>query len=128
MLRYIVALVAALLLNASANLLIKAAATKLSERGDLLANGLFAAVRSVSLSGLFIAGIVCFALNLLAYLYALQRLPISLGYPIMVTCGYAIIVVVAGLKMGEHLQPVQWAGVLLMLLGVWLVGGNVVAR
>ena len=39
----------------------------------------------------------------------------------MVTCGYVIIVVIAGWKMGERLVPVQWAGVVLILVGVWLV-------
>ena len=128
MLRYLIAIIVALILNATANLLIKGAATKLSAGGDLLANGVLQAVKSVSLSGLFIGGIICFVLNLLAYLYALQKLPISLGYPIMVTCGYAIIVVVASLRMGEHMLPVQWLGVGLMLVGVWLVGGSVIAR
>ncbi len=67
-------------------------------------------------------GLVCFGLNLVAYQFALQRLPISMAYPIMVTGGYAIIVVVAGL-MGERMVPAQWVGVALILLGVGLVSG-----
>ena len=72
-------------------------------------------------------GLICFGLNLVAYQYALQKMQISIAYPIMVTCGYVIIVVVAGMKMGERLVPVQWVGVGLILVGVWLVGTSVKA-
>ncbi len=126
--RYFVVLIVALILNASANLLIKAAASRLAASGDVLAGGVVPAVKAVASSGLFMLGLICFALNLLAYLYALQKLQISLAYPIMVTCGYAIIVVIASWKMGESLVPVQWVGIGLMLLGVWLVGSGVNGR
>ena len=126
--RYSLALLAALVLNATANLLIKAAARQFAATGGVLAGGLAGAVRMAATNWLFVAGIVCFALNVLAYMYALQKLPISLAYPIMVTCGFAIIVIVAGVWMGERLQFVQWMGVVLMLLGVWLVSTAVTTR
>ncbi len=124
--RYVAALVAALVLNATANLLIKAAARSMESSGGLLAGGLVPAARLVATNWLFILGVICFMLNLLAYLYSLQRMDISLAYPIMVSCGYAIIVVVARF-MGERLAAVQWVGVSLMLAGVWLVGTSVKA-
>ena len=126
--RYSLALLAALVLNATANLLIKAAARQFEAAGGVLLGGASGAVRLVATSPTFIAGIICFALNVLAYMYALQKLPISLAYPIMVTCGFAIIVIVAGVWMGERLQFVQWMGVVLMLLGVWLVSTAVTTR
>lgn len=113
MTRYIVALVAALVLNATANLLIKVSANA----GSVLAGG---GIRSLATNWLFVVGLVCFGLNLVAYQFALQKLPISVAYPIMVTCGYAIIVVVASM-MGERLVPVQWVGVALILLGASLM-------
>jgi drug/metabolite transporter (DMT)-like permease len=39
----------------------------------------------------------------------------------MVTGGFAIIVVVAGVMLGERLSAPQWAGVAAILLGVFLV-------
>jgi len=124
--KYAVALIAALVLNATANLLIKAAAKGIEETGGLLSGGVLPAARLVATNWLFLVGVVCFGLNLLAYLYSLQRLDISLAYPIMVSGGYAIIVVVARF-MGERLAPVQWVGIGLMLVGVWLVGTSVKA-
>lgn len=122
--KYVAALIAALLLNATANLLIKAAARGMEEAGGLLSGGILPAIRMVATNWLFLVGVVCFGLNLLAYLYSLQRLDISLAYPIMVSCGYAIIVVVARF-MGERLAAAQWVGIGLMLVGVWLVGTSV---
>lgn len=120
MARYIVALVAALLLNATANLLIKASAMGPAS-GGVLAGG----IKSLATNWLFLVGLVCFGLNLVAYQYALQKLQISVAYPIMVTCGYAIIVFVAGTLMGEQLLPIQWVGVVLILVGVTLVSACV---
>jgi multidrug transporter EmrE-like cation transporter len=118
--RYFLALVAALILNATANLLIKASAVQPAADSGASA-GLLPAVRGLATNIPFLIGLLCFGLNLVAYQYALQKLQISIAYPIMVTCGYVIIVVIAGWKMGERLVPVQWAGVILILIGVWLV-------
>jgi len=72
-----------------------------------------------------IAGLVCFATNVILYTYALKFFPISVAYPIMVTLGFAIIVVVAGSYLNEHPTRVQWVGVTLILVGVWLVASQV---
>jgi small multidrug resistance pump len=119
--KYFVALIAALILNATANLLIKASAAPPAADVAAPAGGAIAAVLRLATNIPFLIGLLCFGLNLVAYQYALQRLQISIAYPIMVTCGYVIIVAVAGWKMGERLVPVQWAGVVLILVGVWLV-------
>lgn len=118
--KYFVALIAALVLNATANLLIKASAGQ-SAGVEASGGGLVGAVLRLATNIPFLVGLVCFGLNLVAYQYALQKFQISIAYPIMVTCGYVIIVIVAGWKMGERLVPVQWVGVALILIGVWLV-------
>jgi len=122
--KYFVALGAALVLNATANLLMKFGMRSVAEGGGLLRGGLARAVLIILGSPLLLLGIVCFVLNLLAYMYALQRLPISVAYPIMVTVGFAIIVTVAGLTLHEHLCWSQWVGIVLILAGVWLVASR----
>ncbi len=123
--RYAVALVAALILNATANLLIKASAMGSVGQVGSDSAGPLGAFKALLANVPFLVGLICFGLNLVAYQYALQKLQISIAYPIMVTCGYVIIVIVAGMKMGERLAAVQWAGVALILLGVWLVSAYV---
>ena len=124
MVKYAVALTLALLLNAAANLMIRfgmrAIDIELGGAG-LLDGGPWVMARILLRHWVVLAGIACFALNVVFYAYALQKLPISMAYPIMVTCGFAIIVVVAGLTLDERLSVVQWLGVAAILVGVLLV-------
>jgi multidrug transporter EmrE-like cation transporter len=112
-------LVIALVLNAAANLLIKYAATHRAPSGA--AAGSLPAALQTYLSVPFILGLVCFGANLVAYTQALKRLPISLAYPVMVSIGYLIILIVSWSLFGERLAPVRYAGAGLMLIGLWLL-------
>ncbi len=122
--KYAIALVIALLFNAAANLMIKFGMRGID--AELAGAGLFDAgfwglMRLLLRHWVLLLGLFCFALNVVFYAFALQKLPISIAYPIMVTCGFAIIVTVAGLILGERLTLTQWAGVLAILVGVFLV-------
>lgn len=119
--RYIVALLMALLLNASANLMMKFGVLRLGNgqaRLELGTNGLWTTLTS---NWVLIVGMFCFAVNVLFYTYALKRIPISLAYPIMVGSGFAIIAVVAWRYLGESLSVAQWLGVTMILAGIILV-------
>ncbi|MBN2055376.1 EamA family transporter [bacterium] len=123
--KYFFALGLALLLNATANLLMKFGMKRIAESGGLFQHGATAGLWSIVTSPVLVAGMICFGLNLGAYMYALQNLPISVAYPVMVTVGFAIIVIVAGIWLGERLNLLQWAGVGAILLGVWMVASQV---
>ena len=118
--KYLIALAIALLLNASANLMMKAGMIRVQEGGGLLAGGLPAAVRTVLTSPVLMVGLVCFALNAACYMFALQSqaLKISLAYPVMVGGGYAIIATIAYFWLDERMTVGQWVGVVLILAGV----------
>ena len=62
------------------------------------------------------------------FYYRNCRLPISVAYPIMVTAGFAIIVVVAGVSLHERLAVTQWVGVAMILGGVWLVASKAASQ
>lgn len=121
--KYVLALMMALLLNASANLMMKSGMTRVQEGGGLLEHGAAGAMRAVLTSPVLLAGLVCFALNAAFYMFALQSptLKISLAYPVMVGGGYAIIAAVAYLVLGERMTPGQWVGVILVLAGVIVI-------
>ncbi|MBI4578800.1 MAG: EamA family transporter [Planctomycetes bacterium] len=119
--RYLAALVLALLLNASANLMMKVGAKHLDSPGPRLELGLSSIRGAIAHNWVLVLGLFCFATNVLFYTYALKRIPISLAYPIMVGAGFAIIAVVAWRYLGETLSVVQWAGITLILLGIVLV-------
>jgi len=122
--RYAIALVVALSLNAAANLMIKFGMRGLdAELGGagLLDGGLLELLRLVLRHWVLLAGLVCFGLNVVFYAYALQKLPISVAYPIMVASTSAIILGVAAVLLHERLTLWQWIGVAAILAGVFLV-------
>jgi len=124
MLKYVIALVVALALNAAANLMIKFGmrAIDLELAGaSPMANGIAGLLRILLRNWVLLAGLGCFALNVVFYAFALQKLAISVAYPIMVASGFGIIVTVAGIMLGERLSALQWVGVAAILLGVTLV-------
>jgi multidrug transporter EmrE-like cation transporter len=113
-------LIVALVFNAAANLLIKAAAVAREGSASPPAAGLAGVVQTY-LSVPFVLGVLCFGLNLLAYTQALKRLPISAAYPIMVSMGYLIILLVSYFLFHERLAPQRYVGAGLMLFGLWLL-------
>lgn len=124
MAKYGIALAIALLLNAAANLMIKfgmhGVEAELGGAG-IMDGGLVGLVKLLLRHWVVLLGVCCFGANVVFYAFALQKLPISTAYPIMVTGGFGIIVVVAGFMLGERLSTQQWAGVAAILFGVYLV-------
>lgn len=119
--RSLVALALALVLNASANLMMKFGAKRVDSVGLKLDGGISSVWTTIAQNWVLLLGLFFFATNVLFYTYALKKIPISLAYPIMVGTGFAIIAVVAWWLLGEKLSVGQWAGVALILVGIVLV-------
>jgi multidrug transporter EmrE-like cation transporter len=122
--KYVVALIIALSLNAAANLMIKFGMRGIDlelNGSSMMSEGVAGLIRLLLRHWVVLAGLVCFALNVVFWAFSLQKLPISVAYPIMVASGFGIIVTVAGMMLGERLSPVQWVGVAAILIGVALV-------
>ena len=120
-----VSLAVALVLNATANLMIRAGAKEIAAKcSGVAAVPLLTALKAGMVNPWIISGVVCFALNLAAYSYALTKLPVSLAYPIMVSVGYAIIVCGAAVWFAERLSFWQMVGVGVIMVGVWLVASG----
>ena len=126
--KYFIALALALLLNATANLMMKFGMVRFKAAGVTAADGTGALVSAILSNWVLILGLFLFALNVAFYAYALKEIPISVAYPIMVTLGFAIIVTVAGIYLHERLTVQQWLGVVLILVGVWLVARQAAAQ
>ena len=109
-------LVLALTLNALANVLIKYSMSRpvhpiLPVHGPL----------APFLSWPYLLGLFCFAANLGCYSMALRTLKISMAYPLMVSLGYLVILLFGWFLFGERLTAVQYVGIGVILVGVWLV-------
>ena len=116
-----IALIAALMFNAAANLMMKFGVRRFGSSGINLDQGLAAAAGTVLSNWVLILGLVLFASNVVLYTYALSGIRISVAYPIMVSGGFAIIAIVAWKYLGEALMTGQWIGIGMILVGVYLV-------
>ena len=126
--QYVAALISALVLNATANLLMKVGMTTVAAGGGILKEGALAGLKTVLTSGTLIVGLACFGMNAALYMYALQSkaLKISIAYPIMVGGGYALIAIVARLHPSLH-ETLTWGqkcGVALVLVGIVLIAAQ----
>ncbi len=125
---HVIALIVALILNATANLLMKVGMQTVDQAGGLMRDGLFGAIKTVLTSATLFIGLSCFALNAAFYMFALQSkaLKISVAYPIMVGGGFAMIAIIARFHpaLNERLTNVQMIGVGLILVGVITVASS----
>ncbi|NLX12285.1 MAG: EamA family transporter [Phycisphaerales bacterium] len=124
--RYVIALAAALLLNAMANLMMKFGVRRFGQTGLDPQEGYMSLVSEVLRNWVLLGGLLLFAGNVVLYTYALHRIKISAAYPVMVGGGFAIIAVVAWKILDEHLSPGQWVGVGLVLAGVYLIAREMI--
>lgn len=129
--KHVAALMAALMLNAAANLMMKAGASQLAAGGETkaaagTAAAVYGLVSGILSNPLLLIGLICFGLNAVCYMYALQSdaLKISMAYPVMVGGGYTIIATVAYFALRERMTPFQWFGVALILAGVVMVASQ----
>ncbi len=104
----------AFICNASANLLLKLAATRGFSFGAAL-RGQWTQAEYIAL-----AAAVFFGLNLVSYLAALQRIPLSVGYPIMIGMTF-VITTGAAFFLGEKLTYIHIVGLTFILLGLIIV-------
>lgn len=114
----VIALALGIGLNALANVLLKVSALRLEERNRAEAPvGLVAQY----VEPVFLVGLVTFGLALFAYRRALQSFPLSIAYPLMTSVGYLLVLCVSAAFLHETLSPRQFAGIALIVGGVWLV-------
>ena len=123
--KYGIALLLALTLNAVANLMMKFGVRRFGDSGVGMDQGLIAVGGTLLSNWVLMIGLFCFAINVAFYTYALLGIQISVAYPVMVSGGFAIIAVVAWKLLGETMSPAQWTGMAMILAGVVLVAREI---
>jgi multidrug transporter EmrE-like cation transporter len=107
------------LLNAIAQLLLKAGAGTLSDV-ELRAGNALAIAGRLAFNVPIIAGLGCYALSVVVWILALARVEVSVAYP-MLSLGYVVNALAAWWLFGESLSGARVAGIGIILVGVWLV-------
>lgn len=117
--RIYLVLTAAIVLNAGANIMIKAAMRNtpiILEQGALLQ----AFIQAIK-NPLLIGGVALFGLALAAYSVVLSKINLSVAYPVMTGAGFLLVFLVSGLYFKESITAVHVLGAGLILSGVWIL-------
>jgi len=112
-------LMAGVLLNAVAQLLLKAGTNVLGVITLTRANWTSEFGR-MAVEPHFIAGTACYVVSLVVWILGLSRVPVSVAYP-MLSIGYVVNAIAAYYLFGEALTVTWWTGIAFIVLGVWLV-------
>ncbi|MCX7891933.1 MAG: SMR family transporter [Burkholderiales bacterium] len=107
------------LLNAAAQLLLKAGTNAVGRFEFTAANALPVGLKLATQPGI-VAGIACYVVSVVVWIMALSRVEVSVAYP-MLSIGYVVNAIAAWWLFGEAVTPMRLAGIGIIVLGVFIV-------
>ncbi len=119
MAKYIPLIMVGVLLNAAAQLLLKAGMNRIGHFEFSAAN-LVPIGWKVATNPPIVAGLTCYVFSVVVWLLALSRVDVSYAYP-MLSAGYIVNAIAAWYLFGEVLSPMKLAGIFVIILGVFLI-------
>ena len=108
----------AIIFNAVANIFMKIGMMKI---GNLQGLSIITIVQKMAMNYILWSGITCFVIALGAYSYVLSKMNLSIAYPLMTSCGYAIVVLTSILYLKESFNLIQIFGLVSIIAGVWMI-------
>jgi len=115
----LVFLLAGVLLNAGAQLMLKAGTNELGVL-TLTRETWTDTLVQMATQRHFVLGAACYVLSLFVWILGLSRVPVSVAYPLL-SIGYIVNAIAAHYLFGETITVTRWLGVGLIIVGVWLV-------
>jgi len=112
-------LMTGVLLNAAAQLLLKAGTNRVGEFAFSLDNLVPIGSRLAG-SPFILGGLACYVVSVVVWILALSRVPVSIAYP-MLSVGYIVNAVAAWMLFGESLGMQKLVGIGFIVIGVYLV-------
>lgn len=107
------------LLNACAQLLLKAGTNRIGHFDFSLGNALPIGWQLATNPYIF-GGLSCYVVSVVVWIMALSRVPVSIAYP-MLSIGYVVNALAAWWLFGESLTVMRIAGIGIIIVGVYLV-------
>jgi drug/metabolite transporter (DMT)-like permease len=115
-------IISGVLLNACAQVLLKAGTNALGGAISLTVGNAFETFIRVASQLPILAGLACYALSLVVWIMGLSRTDVTIAYP-MLSLGYVVAAAGAWLFLGETISPQR-----LLAIGVIMVGVALLAR
>ncbi len=112
-------LMTGVLLNAAAQLLLKAGTNRVGEFAFTLENIVPIGTR-LALSPPILAGLACYVVSVGVWITALSRVPVSVAYPLL-SVGYIVNAFAAWYLFGESITAQKLLGIGFIVVGVYLV-------
>ena len=107
------------LLNAAAQLLLKAGTTTVGHFAFTLENALPMGLK-LAFEPHIMGGLGCYVISVVVWIMALSRVPVSVAYP-MLSIGYVVNALIAWQWFGEALSAPKLLGIGIIIVGVFLV-------
>lgn len=112
-------IVSGVLLNAIAQLLIKAGTNALGQL-NLSRSELLSTTLSVGLEPHILGGLTCYVFSVVIWIIVLSKVPVSVAYP-MLSIGYVVNAIAAWYLFGEILSAQKIVGISTIIVGVFLI-------
>lgn len=112
-------LMTGVLLNAGAQLLLKAGTLRIGEFAFTADNIVPVGMRLAS-NPFILGGVACYVVSLVVWIMGLSRVPVSVAYP-MLSVGYVVNAVAAWMLFGESITAQKLIGIGFIVVGVFLV-------
>jgi len=112
-------LFAGILLNACAQLLLKAGTLRLGEV-SLAPSTLISTLSHLATNLPIIAGLCLYGLSVITWIAGLSRVDVSIAYPLL-SLGYVVNAIAAYFLFGEALTPQRLIAIGIILLGVYIL-------
>lgn len=112
-------LLTGVLLNAAAQLLLKAGTNRVGAFAFTLDNVVPVGMKLVA-NPPILAGLACYVVSVVVWILGLSRVPVSVAYP-MLSMGYVVNAILAYLLFGESLAMQKVVGIGFIIVGVFLV-------
>ena len=110
---------AGVLLNAAAQLLLKAGTNRIGVF-EFSAQNVVPVGTQVATSPFILGGLACYVVSVVVWIMALSRVPVSVAYP-MLSIGYIVNALAAWWLFGESITAQKLVGIGFIVVGVFLV-------
>jgi multidrug transporter EmrE-like cation transporter len=110
---------AGVLLNAAAQLLLKAGTNAVGKFEFAAANAVPVGLK-LAVEPHILGGIACYVISVVVWILALSRVEVSIAYP-MLSIGYVVNAVAAYYLFGEAVTATRLVGIGIIILGVFIV-------